>query len=142
MLASIISSNRRCSKMLAFSNNNYGLDFGAKQSVELFCAYFISVQLAVCVVNIFYTCLGISELGQPIKTCYFVFIFFLIGIIYDQLESFFKRVCLICRFLWLKFQRLYKFAEIHFFQFAEGFVVYHHHILHSNLLRGYSHVFV
>lgn len=25
--------------MLAFSNNNYELDFGAKQSVELFCAY-------------------------------------------------------------------------------------------------------
>lgn len=29
--------------MLAFSNDYYGLNFRAKQSVELFCAYFIAL---------------------------------------------------------------------------------------------------
>ena len=39
MLASIISSKRRWSEMLAFSNDYYGFIFRATQSVELFCAY-------------------------------------------------------------------------------------------------------
>ena len=39
MLSPIISSNRRWSKVLAFSNDYYGLSFRATQSVELFCAY-------------------------------------------------------------------------------------------------------
>ncbi len=43
MLASIISSKRRRSEMLAFSNDYYGFIFRATQSVELFCAYEKSV---------------------------------------------------------------------------------------------------
>lgn len=39
MLASIISSKQKQSKMLAFPINYYGLIFKATQSVELFCAY-------------------------------------------------------------------------------------------------------
>ena len=39
MLASIISSKRRWSEMLAFSNDYYGIIFRATQSVELFCVY-------------------------------------------------------------------------------------------------------
>lgn len=42
MLSPIISSNRRWSKVLGFSNDYYGLNFRTKQSVELFCAYSIS----------------------------------------------------------------------------------------------------
>ena len=39
MLASIISSKRRWSEMLAFSNDYYGFIFRVTQSVELFCTY-------------------------------------------------------------------------------------------------------
>ena len=43
MLASIISSKRRWSEMLAFSNDYYGFIFRVTQSVELFCTYECSV---------------------------------------------------------------------------------------------------
>ena len=41
MLASIISSKRRWSEMLAFSNDYYGFIFRVTQSVELFCTYYM-----------------------------------------------------------------------------------------------------
>ena len=47
MLASIISSKRRWSEMLAFSNDYYGIIFRATQSVELFCAYVITTTRCV-----------------------------------------------------------------------------------------------
>ena len=43
MLASIISSKKRWSKMLAFSIDYYGIFFRATQSVELFCTYYRNV---------------------------------------------------------------------------------------------------
>ena len=44
MLASIISSKQKQSKMLAFPINYYGLIFKATQSVELFCAYLVLIE--------------------------------------------------------------------------------------------------
>ena len=46
MLASIISSKRRWSEMLAFSIDYYGMIFRATQSVELFCAYLLSLGIS------------------------------------------------------------------------------------------------
>ena len=48
MLASIISSKRRWSEMLAFSNDYYGMIFRATQSVELFCAYDTNMRATLC----------------------------------------------------------------------------------------------
>ncbi|WP_109709114.1 hypothetical protein [Faecalicatena contorta] len=50
--------------MLAFSNNNYELDFGAKQSVELFCAYVILIVNHSNGVNIEYS--GMKSIVCPV----------------------------------------------------------------------------
>ena len=64
MLASIISSKRRWSEMLAFSNDYYGIIFRATQSVELFCAYERDSKIILRIEEIlFHEKLGICPLG-------------------------------------------------------------------------------
>ena len=65
MLASIISSKRRWSEMLAFSNDYYGFIFRVTQSVELFCTYVYSIKsLWNLNKNFIYLTNGISILNR------------------------------------------------------------------------------
>ena len=66
MLASIISSKKRWSKMLAFSIDYYGIFFRATQSVELFCTYLTTtIFLSVTCYNVTMLSLGVIQNTKP-----------------------------------------------------------------------------